>query len=70
MIEKNIFGCGKYKVWSRRFTRLHKDLFLVLDDDREIPLNGEKTYYGNLIFDDGCFPSVKGLFPEQKLAAL
>ena len=70
MIEKNIFGHGKYEGWGRMFSKLHKDLFFVLDDDWETPLNGDKSYYGSLIVDEGRFPSVKGLSPEQKLTSL
>jgi hypothetical protein len=70
MVEKNIFGNGKYEHWGSMFAKLHKDLYLVLDDDWETPLNGDKSYYGSLIVDDERFPSVKGLSPEQKLASL
>ena len=70
MIEQNIFGSGTYEHWAAMFSKLHKDLYLVLDDDWETPLNGDKSFYGSLIVDDGRFPSVKGLPPEQKLASL
>lgn len=70
MNEKSIFGNGKLEGWAHMFAKLHKDLFLVLDDDWETPLNGDKNYYGSLIVDDERFPSVKGMSPEQKLAVL
>lgn len=70
MTEQNIFGNGKYENWAGMFTKLHKDLYLVLDDDWETPLNGDKSYYGSLIVDDERFLSVKGLSPEQKLVSL
>jgi len=70
MTEQNIFGNGKYENWAAMFAKLHKDLYLVLDDDWETPLNGDKSYYGSLIVNDERFPSVKGLTPEQKLATL
>ncbi|HEY9535645.1 MAG TPA: hypothetical protein VIQ77_13980, partial [Mucilaginibacter sp.] len=70
MTEQNIFGNGTLEHWASMFPKLHKDLYLVLDDDWETPLNGDKSYYGSLIVDDGRFPSVKGLSPEQKLASL
>ena len=70
MNEKNIFGNGQYEGWANMFSRLHKDLYLVLDDDWETPLNGDKSYYGSLIVDNERFPSVKGLSPEQKLTGL
>ncbi|MES2808012.1 MAG: hypothetical protein V4619_05280 [Bacteroidota bacterium] len=70
MTEQNMFGDGKYEGWAKMFTKLHKDLYLVLDDDWETPLNGDRSYYGSLIVDDERFPSVKGLSPEQKLASL
>jgi hypothetical protein len=70
MVEKSIFGSGKYENWGAMFPKLHKDLYLVLDDDWETPLNGDKSYYGSLIVDDERFPSVKGLSPEKKLKSL
>jgi hypothetical protein len=70
MVERNIFGNGKYEGWAKMFPKLHRDLYLVLDDDWETPLNGDKNYYGSLIADDGRFPSVKGLSPGQKLLSL
>jgi len=70
MIEQNVFGNGNLEHWANMFSKLHKDLYLVLDDDWETPLNGDKSYYGSLIVDDGRFPSVKGLSPEQKLKSL
>jgi hypothetical protein len=70
MVEKSIFGKGPYEGWGTMFSKLHKDLYLVLDDDWETPLNGDKSYSGSLIVDDERFPSVKGLSPEQKLASL
>lgn len=70
MTEQNIFGKGKLENWAGMFPKLHKDLYLVLDDDWETPLNGDKSYYGSLIVDDERFPSVKGLSPERKLSSL
>ncbi|WDF57345.1 hypothetical protein [Mucilaginibacter sp. KACC 22063] len=67
MTGQNVFGNGTYEHWAKMFSKLHKDLFLVLDDDWETPLNGDRSYYGSLITDDGRFPSVKGLTPDQKL---
>src|SRR5690606_29347194 len=32
MTEKSIFGTDKYEGWAHMFSRLHEDLFLVLDD--------------------------------------
>lgn len=70
MTEQNIFGTGTLQHWAKMFPKLHKDLYLVLDDDWETPLNGDKSYYGSLIVDEGRFPSVRGLSPEQRLAFL
>lgn len=70
MNEGNVFGGGKLEGWSKMFSRLHGDLYLVLDDAWDTPLNGDKSYYGSLIVDSERFPSVKGLSPEQKLTAL
>ena len=70
MIEKNIFGNGTYERWGQMFSRLHKDLYLVLDDDWETPLDGDRSYYGSLIVDTARFPSVKGMSPGQRLGFL
>ncbi|MBC7399190.1 MAG: hypothetical protein H7289_04530 [Mucilaginibacter sp.] len=70
MLERNIFGDRTYEGWGKQFAKIHSDLYLVLDDDWETPLNGDKSYYGSLIVDDERFPSVKGLSPEQKLTSL
>jgi len=71
MTEKNIFGTGHYQGWGRMFQRLHKDLYLVLDDAWDTPLdNSSKNYYGSLIVDIARFPSVIGLSPEQRFTAL
>ena len=70
MTEQNIFGNGACQNWAGMFSKLHKDLYLVLDDDWETPLNGDKSYYGSLIIDDGRFPSLSGYLPEQKLVML
>ncbi len=70
MTEKNIFGSGVSERWGEMFSRLHKDLYLVLDDDWETPLNGDRSYYGSLIVDTARFPSVKGMSPQQRLGFL
>ncbi len=71
MKESNIFGAGKYQGWSKMFSRLHKDLYLVLDDAWDTPLeNGDKNYYGSLIPDETRFPSIKDLLPELRLSSL
>ena len=71
MTEKSIFGADTYQGWGRMFSRLHKDLYLVLDDAWDTPLvNGDRNYYGSLIPDTARFPSVRGLSPERRLALL
>ncbi|WP_316823921.1 hypothetical protein [Pedobacter miscanthi] len=70
MNEQNVFGNGKYEGWANMFSRLHKDLYLVLDDAWDTPLNGDKSYYGSLIVDSERFPSLKDLTPEQRLGQL
>lgn len=71
MTEQNLFGTGAYGGWGRMFSRLHKDLYLVLDDAWDTPLiTGDRNYYGSLIIDTARFPSLKGLSPEQRLVSL
>ncbi len=71
MTEKNIFGDGTYEHWASMFSRLHKDLYLVLDDAWDTPLStGDRDYYGSLVVDTARFPSLKNLSPEQRLAAI
>jgi len=69
LTEQNIFGDGPLEGWARVFPKIHKDLFLVLDDAWDTPLkSGDKAYYGSLILDTVRFPSVSRLNPEQRLA--
>ncbi len=71
MTEKNIFGTGLHQGWAYLFSRLHKDLHLVLDDAWDTPLeSGDRNYYGSLIIDTARFPSLKKGSPEQRLTAL
>lgn len=70
MHEKNIFGNGAHEGWAKMYSRLHRDLYLVLDDAWDTPLNGDKNYYGSLILDTERFPSLKDLTTEERLVAL
>lgn len=71
MTEKNVFGSGVHERWGEIFSRLHKDLYLVLDDAWDTPLTtGDRNYYGSLIVDTARFPSVKGMSPQQRLVFL
>lgn len=71
MAEHNIFGSGRYEGWAGMYSRLHKDLYLVLDDAWDTPLeSGNRDYYGSLIIDSARFPSLENLSPAQRLTDL
>jgi hypothetical protein len=70
MNERNIFGDSLYQNWIGLFGKLHKDLYFVLDDSWDVPLDGNKDYFGSLIVDTGRFPLVKGMKPGKALERL
>jgi hypothetical protein len=70
MTEGNLFAKGRYQHWTTMFDKLHSDLYFVLDDSWDVPLSGDKDYYGSLIVDSTRFPSVKGMVPAERLTWL
>lgn len=70
MTEQNLFGKGRYENWTGMFRKLHADLYFVLDDAWDVPLNGDQRYYGSLVPDTGRFPSLRGMTPVQRLTTL
>jgi hypothetical protein len=70
MNEKNIFGKGRYEQWAYMFKKINHDLYFLLDDSWDVPLNGDKSYFGSLIIDSTRFPSASGKAPAQRLKIL
>lgn len=70
MNEKNIFGKGQYEHWAGMFKKVNRDLYFLLDDSWDAPLDGDKSYFGSLIVDSARFPSVAGKRPAQRLKIL
>lgn len=70
MNETNIFGDGQYGNWASMFKKVNRDLYFLLDDSWDVPLNNDKNYFGSLIVDSARFPSVAARKPAQRLKTL
>ena len=70
MNEKSLFGKGKYENWVDAYPEIRKDLYFVVDDSWDIPLNANNTkdnpYLGSVELDTSRFPSFKGQ-PVERL---
>jgi hypothetical protein len=69
MVEANLFGHGKYQDWIDFYPSIRGNLFLVLDDSWDVPLDGDKRDYGSLILNRERFPSFAGT-PAESLRKL
>lgn len=69
MTGDNMFGPGKYQRWVDFFPKIRRDLFFVMDDSWDVPLNGDKARFGSLILDQERFPTFTGS-PAQRLGKL
>ena len=70
--EKNIFGNSKYGNWINFFPEIRSDLYFVMDDSWDIPLNvntSNNEYLGLTELDQTRFPSFKGN-PVERLKGL
>ncbi len=69
MNEDNIFGQEYGQRWVNMFPEIHQDLWFVLDDSWDLPIdvNQEKNneYIGTDELDTGRFPSFKGTPTER-----
>ena len=59
--ERMLFKKEKPFGWAYFYEKARSDLFLVMDDSWDVPLDGNKEYYGSLILNDEKFPeSIRG----------
>jgi hypothetical protein len=71
MCEKALFEQGYPTGWAYFYETARNDLFLVMDDSWDVPLDGNKQYYGSLVLNEEKFPSfAKGSSPEEALKQL
>ena len=54
--EHMLFAKEKPFGWAYFYEKARSDLFLVMDDSWDVPLDGNKEYYGSLILNDEKFP--------------
>ena len=54
--EKMLFEKEKPYGWAYFYETARSDLFLVMDDSWDVPLDGNSAYYGSLILNDEKFP--------------
>ena len=64
MTEENIFGSGPGQGWINFFPKVRKDLYFLLDDSWDIPVNANKGY-GHDEVDTTRFPSISGDAAER-----
>lgn len=71
--EDYLFGNDQYENWTSFFPELQEDLFFVMDDSWDIPIDQNamfhNDYLGVVELDSTRFPSFKG-DPTEKLSAL
>lgn len=54
--EKALFDKEKPYGWAYFYEKARKDLFFVMDDSWDVPLEDDGTYYGSLILSEEKFP--------------
>lgn len=64
MTEDNIFGDGPGQGWINFYKKIRKDLYFLLDDSWDIPVNANKGY-GRDEVDTTRFPSITGNAEER-----
>ena len=55
--EKALFCDEKPYGWAYFYEKARGDLFFVMDDSWDVPLNGDNKYYGSLILNEEKFPA-------------
>lgn len=69
MVEGNVFGTGKFQGWAELYPSIRRHLFFVMDDSWDVPLNGDRKYFGSLVLNGERFPSFDG-GPGERLGKL
>lgn len=57
LTEEAIFGDKPGQGWARFHEKAREDLLFVMDDSWDVPLDGNKDFYGSLRLDREKFPS-------------
>ena len=69
--EKALFDTTKPFGWSYFYDNARADLFLVMDDSWDVPLNNDTAFFGSLELNSEKFPSFTDkCTPQQALTAL
>ncbi len=55
--EKSLFAEEKPFGWAYFYEKARQDLFIVMDDSWDVPLNGDRAFYGSLLLNSEKFPS-------------
>ena len=64
MTEANVFGSGPGQGWINFYPKIRKDLYFLLDDSWDIPLDADEGY-GHDEVDTSRFPSIGGDAQER-----
>ena len=54
--EKALFNKEKPYGWAYFYEKARQDLFIVMDDSWDVPLNGDRAFYGSLELNSEKFP--------------
>lgn len=54
--EKGLFGKEKPYGWADFYEQSRRDLFIIADDGRDVPMDGDRAYYGSLLLNKEKFP--------------
>ncbi len=54
--EKGLFGKEKPYGWADFYEQSRRDLFIVADDGWDVPMDGDRAYYGSLLLNKEKFP--------------
>ncbi len=57
MCENSLFSEEKPYGWAYFYKEFRKDLFIVMDDSWDVPLDGDNRFYGSLLLSRDKFPS-------------
>jgi hypothetical protein len=49
--EKALFDQEKPFGWAYFYEKARRDLFIVMDDSWDVPLNGDRSFYGSLLLN-------------------
>lgn len=55
--ETALFNQEKPFGWAYFYEKARQDLFMVMDDSWDVPLNGDRAFYGSLLLNSEKFPS-------------